>query len=128
MVGTTMAEPTIGVKDLERAKQFYGGVLGLPEESEDLFEIVYRSGNGRLAVYETPHAGTNKATYLTWEVDNIDKEVDDLRGKGVEFERYDEMEGVVRKGDVHMMGEEKAAWFRDPDGNILCLHHQDTFA
>jgi catechol 2,3-dioxygenase-like lactoylglutathione lyase family enzyme len=127
MVGTAMAEPTIGVKDLETATKFYSGVLGLEVESEDLFEVVYRSGNGRLAVYETPHAGTNKATYLTWEVDDIDQEVEALRDKGVEFERYDEMEGVVRKGDVHMMGEEKAAWFRDPDGNILCLHHQDIY-
>jgi catechol 2,3-dioxygenase-like lactoylglutathione lyase family enzyme len=123
MVGTADVQPTIGVKDLATATRFYGGVLGLQLVSENPFEVIYKSGNCRMSIYVTSSAGTNQATYATWEVDDIDAEVDDLKGKGVQFEQYD-MEGVTRDGDIHTLGDsgEKAAWFKDPDGNILCLH------
>lgn len=124
MVGTASAEPTIGVRDLETATGFYGGVLGLHVESESPYEIIYNSGDSKVAIYQTDKAGTNQATYVTWEVDDIDTEVAELREKGVEFEQYDEIEGVIRNGEVHILGEEKAAWFKDPDGNILCLHQR----
>ncbi|HSX30729.1 MAG TPA: VOC family protein [Candidatus Saccharimonadales bacterium] len=115
------ATPTIGVKDLETATGFYGGVLGLKVVEENPYVILYKSGDGMVQVYKTDLAGTNKATYVTWTVDDIDAEVAELKGKGVTFEQYD-MPGVTRQGDVHIMENEKSAWFKDPDGNILCIH------
>jgi hypothetical protein len=81
-----------------------------------------KSGNSTIEIYKSDFAGTNKATALTWKVgDSIEEEVKALREKGVEFEHY-EMPGTKLEGDVHVMEGMKAAWFKDPDGNILCLH------
>jgi catechol 2,3-dioxygenase-like lactoylglutathione lyase family enzyme len=69
-------------------------------------------------VYESKFGGTNQATSATWVVDDIRAEVDELKAKGVTFEYY-EFPGVTYDGDIHVMGSMKAAWFKDPDGNIL---------
>ena len=73
-----------------------------------------------MLVYKSQYAGTNKATAATWTVDNINSAVQGLKAKGVVFEHYD-FPGVKRDGDVHLTGRTKAAWFKDPDGNILSL-------
>jgi len=75
-------------------------------------------------VYRSEFAGTNKATALNFDVDNIDKEVSDLREKGVMFEHYD-LPGLERRGDLHVAEGFKTAWFKDPDGNILSLIESD---
>lgn len=124
MIGTASVAPTIGVSDLEKATGFYGGVLGLKVLTESPYMIVYQSGaNTRLEIYPTAFAGTNQATYATWEVGDIKVEVEALQAAGVTFEHYD-LPGMKLEGDIHVMGEsnEMAAWFKDPDGNILCLH------
>lgn len=124
MIGTAVVSPTIGVKDLATAKQFYGGTLGLTAIRENDFEVIYECGvHSQLEVYVTDFAGTNKATYATWEVGDIAAEVEALQAAGVTFEEYD-MPEVQRDGAIHTLGDsgEKAAWFKDPDGNILCLH------
>ena len=113
---------TIAVKDLGVAKKFYQGTLGLKLEDETGTEAhTYRSGTTRLIVYRSQFAGTNKATALNFivgaEVDNV---VKGLRDRGVTFERYD-MPEVKREGDVHVAGPMRMAWFKDPDGNILCV-------
>ena len=73
-------------------------------------------------VYASEYAGTNQATAASWAVgDDLDAIVDDLRGKGVAFEHYDDLPETTREGDVHVMGDFKAVWFKDPDGNILNL-------
>jgi catechol 2,3-dioxygenase-like lactoylglutathione lyase family enzyme len=122
MLDTADVQPTIGVTDLDKASQFYGDLLGLSIDKADSHEIVYHSGSGQLSVYKTDRAGTNKATYATWEVDDIEDAAQALGKAGVSFEHYDDMPGITRDGDIHTMGDEKAAWFTDPDGNILCLH------
>lgn len=122
MIGNITAQPTIGVSDLNRAKAFYGDVLGLELAEENPYVLLYKSGDGQVEVYKTEFAGTNKATAVTWQVDDIEAEVTELLDKGVAFEHYDDMEGITRQGEVHIMGEDKAAWFKDPDGNILCVH------
>jgi len=110
----------IAVKDLAVAKKFYQDMLGLSILKEDEWEVYFKTGNGKFSVYKSDYAGTNKATYMSWEVDDIAAAVDGLKGKGVTFEHYD-MPGTTMEGDVHVMGDTKAAWFKDPDGNILCL-------
>jgi catechol 2,3-dioxygenase-like lactoylglutathione lyase family enzyme len=123
MLGSSNACPTIGVKDLAVARPFYENVLGL-SVSKEMPEggiVLYTSGNGLVQIYKTDFAGTNKATTVTWEVTGIEDIVKALAGKGVVFEHYD-MPGTELVGDVHSMGGDKAAWFKDPDGNILCVH------
>ena len=71
-----------------------------------------------LNVYRSDFAGTNEATAVTWEVDDIEAEVASLKGKGIFFEHYD-MPGLALEGDVHVGEGMKIAWFKDPDGNIL---------
>ena len=113
------AVATLAVKDLDAAKKFYEGTLGLkPVASEDDEVIVFQSGKSKINVYRSRYAGTNKATALTWTVDDVDKTVRELKAKGVKFEHYD-MPGMKLEGDIHVSGEMKVAWFKDPDGNIL---------
>ena len=123
MLGGKQAAATIPVRDLKKAKQFYETTLGL-EVSDDAQEpeaVTYKSGSSNVLVYRSQYAGTNKATAATWGVGkDIERIVQELKGKGVEFEHYN-MPGMTLKGDVHVADGMKAAWFKDPDGNILAL-------
>jgi hypothetical protein len=67
-------------------------------------------------------AGTNKGTAASWQVKDVVKAVNELKGKGVSFEHYDDLPDMTRKGDTHFAGEMKLAWFKDPAGNILGLY------
>jgi catechol 2,3-dioxygenase-like lactoylglutathione lyase family enzyme len=120
MLADKDAMATIAVKDLEVAKQFYEGRLGLkPTGVQNAEVLVYQSGNSRIVVYRSQYAGTNKATAVTWGLgDDLDEVVKALKAKGIVFEHYD-LPGMTRKGDVHLAGNFKAAWFKDPDDNIL---------
>jgi catechol 2,3-dioxygenase-like lactoylglutathione lyase family enzyme len=122
MLAEKDAAANLAVKDLKSAKKFYEGALGLKsvgKEGEHL--IAYRSGGSTLLVYKSQYAGTNKATAVTWTVgDELEAIVRALKAKGIEFEHYD-MPGMTRQGDVHIAAGMKAAWFKDPDGNILSL-------
>jgi hypothetical protein len=89
---------------------------------EDPGGILYKSGNSVVLVYPSEHAGTNKATAAVWAVgEDLDTVVEELRANGVTFEHYDNLPDTSRDGDVHTMGDFKAVWFKDPDGNILNL-------
>jgi catechol 2,3-dioxygenase-like lactoylglutathione lyase family enzyme len=114
------AVANLAVKDLNTAKQFYEGTLGFePVGQEGKELIVYRSGNTTFNVYRSKEAGTNKATALTWTVgDNLKAVVQELKAKGVTFERY-HLPGLTLEGDVHVGHGMQVAWFKDPDGNIL---------
>jgi catechol 2,3-dioxygenase-like lactoylglutathione lyase family enzyme len=114
--GTVFA--TLAVSDMEVAKEFYGGTLGLAEVDENPGGVTYASGDGKLFVYQSENAGTNEATSASWEVDDVEAVVTALAAKGISFEHYD-MPDVTREGDIHFMGPYKSAWFKDPDGNIL---------
>jgi catechol 2,3-dioxygenase-like lactoylglutathione lyase family enzyme len=122
MLGGKDAEATIAVRDIKAAKRFYEGTLGLKlDNAEEPEALVYKAGSSKILVYQSQYAGTNKATAATWPVGNdIEKVVQALKAKGVSFEHYD-MPGMTRKGDVHVGGDLKAAWFKDPDGNIHAL-------
>jgi catechol 2,3-dioxygenase-like lactoylglutathione lyase family enzyme len=112
----------IAVKDIKAAARFYEGTLGLARLSTEGEEVItYRSGNSALNVYHSQYAGTNKATSVVWNVGNeIDAICAALKSKGVVFEHYD-MPGLTLQGDVHVGGDMKVAWFKDPDGNILSV-------
>jgi catechol 2,3-dioxygenase-like lactoylglutathione lyase family enzyme len=122
MLGNKDAATNIAVRNLEAAQKFYEGTLGLKEVGREGNEaIAYRSGSSRLFVYRSEYAGTNKATAATWTVgDDVEGTVRQLKEKGVRFEHYD-MPGMTLKGDVHVGGNMKVAWFKDPDGNILSI-------
>jgi len=120
MLGSFNIRPDIAVKDLARAKDFYGNVLGLKLVADNDEELVFQSGVNKLNVYLSRYAGTNLATYVSWDVDDVDAAVETLRGKRVVFEHYD-MPGMKLEGDVHVMDGMRAAWFKDPDGNVLCV-------
>ena len=124
MLATTDAIATIAVKNIETARKFYEGTLGLKQTRSDEPGVQgYKSGNASVLVYQSQFAGTNKATAATWAVQDLEGTIKDLKAKGVRFEHYD-LPGVTRKGDVHGTGKTKAAWFKDPDGNILALVSQ----
>jgi catechol 2,3-dioxygenase-like lactoylglutathione lyase family enzyme len=118
MLGNSMVVTTIAVKDLAAAKDFYGGTLGLKQTDENPGGVIYTCGSGKLFVYQSQAAGTNQATYAAWEVGNVEAAVEEP--KGVKFEQYD-LPNTTREGDIHVMANEKAAWFKDPDGNILSV-------
>src|SRR5688500_10059405 len=120
MVSNTNAIANLAVKDLEVARQFYEGTLGLkPIDAEGHELIVFRSGDSTLHVYRSKYAGTNQATAVSWIVgDQVENVVRSLKAKGVKFEHYD-LPGLTRNGDIHIGGDMKVAWFKDPDGNIL---------
>lgn len=120
MLGDKDAAANIAVKNLETAKKFYEDTLGLTQTGAEGQEvIVFKSGNSTVNVYRSQYAGTNQATAVTWMVgEDIEGVVQQLKAKGIKFEHYD-MPGVTREGDVHIAGDMKVAWFKDPDGNIL---------
>jgi catechol 2,3-dioxygenase-like lactoylglutathione lyase family enzyme len=128
MLGTKNAAATLAVKDIDTARDFYENTLGLtPAENgpPDPSAVVYQSGDTAVLVYQSGYAGTNQATAASWAAgDDLDAIVQDLKQKGVSFEHYDDLPGATREGDVHVMGDLKAVWFKDPDGNILNLINQ----
>jgi catechol 2,3-dioxygenase-like lactoylglutathione lyase family enzyme len=119
MLGESIA--TIPVRDLETAARFYEEILGLTRGEPDGDEVItFRTGASRLFVYQSAYAGTNQATAVTWPGVDVDETVRTLRDRGVRFEHYD-LPGMRREGDVHVAGDMRAAWFKDPDGNIHAL-------
>jgi len=113
--GTVSA--TLAVSDIDKAKEFYGGTLGLEPVDENPGGVMYKSGDGTIFVYTSPTAGTNQATSARHGTLTTSRApLQTLVAK--EFEHYD-MPNATLEGDIHIMGPMKAAWFKDPDGNIL---------
>jgi catechol 2,3-dioxygenase-like lactoylglutathione lyase family enzyme len=125
MLGDREVGATLAGANLDAARSFYEGTLGLePVIDQSPEAVVYGSGNSRLLVYRSEYAGTNQATAATWTAgDELESVMDDLRSRGVTFEHYD-LPGTTREGDIHVMGDTRGAWFKDPDGNILALVNQ----
>jgi len=109
-------------KDISRAREFYGNVLGLdPPQVMDDENLLYHGGNGTsFLVYETDNAGSAKNTQMGWETKNLESEVAELRSRGVVFEEYD-FPGLKTEGGIASTPVGKAAWFTDTEGNILNL-------
>jgi catechol 2,3-dioxygenase-like lactoylglutathione lyase family enzyme len=114
---------SIAVSDMDRAREFYEGNLGLSvqQDGADGSRIYAVEGRGALHVYPSPfHAGMSSATLATWYVDDVGRVVDELSANGVTFEHY---EGITtdEKGISPRAGGGKVAWFKDPDGNTFAV-------
>jgi predicted enzyme related to lactoylglutathione lyase len=111
-------------RDVARARRFYEGQLGFQVKEEVNGGIVYESGKGTAAfLYPTPNAGTSAASQAFWAVEDVEREVAELKAKGVTFLHYD-MPGIDMKGEIATGGGAKAAWFKDSEGNILAIIQQ----
>jgi catechol 2,3-dioxygenase-like lactoylglutathione lyase family enzyme len=123
MLSSKQAVATLGVADLDVARKFYEGKLGLtPAKRNQKGSVTYPTGQSSLFVYVSGFAGTNQATAVSWPVGaDLEAVVADLKARGVTFEHYD-LPGMRREGDFHLMGRAKIAWFKDPDGNIHAVY------
>jgi len=119
MLQTKSAFSSFSVNNLQKAKQFYADTLGLKvKESEMGLEI--HPGDTDVFIYPKPNHTPASFTVLNFLVDDIDKAVDELNGKGVRFEQY---EGEIKTNEkgIHRNGGPSIAWFKDPAGNILSV-------
>ena len=108
-------------KDVARARRFYEQTLGLRPAREIAGGVYYEFGRQTAAfLYESPNAGTSKASQAFWHVDDIEREVAALKARGVVFEDYD-LPGAKSPSGVLTAGGAKAAWFKDTEGNILAI-------
>ena len=108
-------------RDITRARSFYKEKLGLEPAEVREGELRFRTPSGAsVLVYETENAGTAKNTALLWMADDVDAEVARLRAAGVVFEEYD-LPGLKTENGIATSDQERAAWFKDSEGNILCV-------
>lgn len=122
-LGDKSSSAIVAVSDLARARRFYGETLGLEATDASDEVVTYRTGGTSLMVYPSGHAGTNKANAVVWGAGgDFDTIVDGLRENGVTFEEYPEFGMTIADG-IHSQGDFKAAWFKDPDGNILHVNN-----
>src|SRR5688572_31538559 len=111
----------IPAKDVARARKFYEDKVGLKPKQEIEDGVVYEFGKGTACfLYPTPNAGTSKASQAFWQVTDIEREVAELKARGVKFEEYD-MPGMKTVDSILTAGGAKAAWFKDSEGNIMAV-------
>jgi predicted enzyme related to lactoylglutathione lyase len=111
----------IPAKNVSRARSFYEQKIGLRPKQEVAGGVVYEFGKGTACfLYRTENAGSSKASQAFWQVDDIEREVAELKQRGVKFEEYD-MPDMKVNNSIYSGGGAKAAWFKDTEGNILAL-------
>jgi catechol 2,3-dioxygenase-like lactoylglutathione lyase family enzyme len=110
----------IPARDVARARKFYEEKLGFKPRQDTAGGVVYEFGKGTACfLYPTPNAGTSRSSQAFWQVEDVEREVSELKARGVEFGKYD-MPGVDETG-ISTAGGAKAAWFKDSEGNIMAL-------
>ena len=111
----------IPAKDVARARQFYEQKVGLVPKMETAGGVVYEFADHTACfLYPTPNAGTSMASQAFWDVEDVEREVAELKARGVVFEDYD-MPGEKSASGVVTAGGAKAAWFKDSEGNIMAV-------
>jgi len=111
----------IPAKDVARARKFYEGKLGFAAKQVMEGGVVYEFAGGTACfLYLTPNAGSSQASQAFWSVDDVDREIEALKARGVAFEDYD-MPGDKSPSGAISAGGAKAAWFKDSEGNIMAL-------
>lgn len=131
---TGLAESSVAARiparNLSRARAFYAEKLGLEPVEERPGGLRYRCGNGgEFALFESSGAAAGDHTQMAWQVDDLEETVAELRDRGVTFEEYDVPGLTTVNGIVEVEGNypskggigEKAAWFKDSEGNLLAI-------
>ena len=109
-------------RDLARARRFYEETLGFVPTTLNNGGVTYEFTGGTAAfLYPTDNAGTSKASQAFWSVEDVDREIAELKTRGVVFEHYDDMPGERSSEGAVIAGNAKAAWFKDSEGNILAI-------
>ncbi|MEY4909144.1 MAG: hypothetical protein RL260_2862 [Pseudomonadota bacterium] len=109
-------------KDMRRAREFYEGCLGLkPGGLRPDGKFVYAVGGSTLALFPKPEGTKADHTAISFQVADIAASIEGLKRAGVVFEDYD-FPDLKTINHVCVLGSEKAAWFKDTEGNYLCLH------
>jgi catechol 2,3-dioxygenase-like lactoylglutathione lyase family enzyme len=116
-------EAMVAVSDLDRARRFYEGQLGLVPDDEEPELVAYACGDGtRILVYlSVENAGRSTATLAGWLVADLDSTMADLASRGVGFEQYDQPGLRTDERGVFDAGDFRAVWVRDPDGNTFAI-------
>lgn len=110
----------IPAKDVPRARRFYEEKLRFKPKQETAGGVIYEFAKGTACfLYPTPNAGTSQASQAFWQGDDLEREMAELKARGVNFEKYD-MPGMDGNG-ISTAGGAKAAWFKDTEGNIMAL-------
>lgn len=120
MLSDLKVAATIPASDLSRAMRFYAEVLGLEPAVVTPTGVYYRCKDSWFFLYPTVYAGTARHTLLGWEAEDLESEVEELRARGVVFEEYD-LPGLKTVNGIAEMQGERAAWFKDSEGNILSI-------
>jgi catechol 2,3-dioxygenase-like lactoylglutathione lyase family enzyme len=116
--------PFIPVSDVARAREFYEQKLGFKPKVE-MGGVVYESGEHTACfLYPSESAGTSKASQAFWQVEDVEREVAELKARGVKFEEYDSP-GMQTQNGIMTAGGAKTAWFKDTEGNILAVVQSD---
>jgi catechol 2,3-dioxygenase-like lactoylglutathione lyase family enzyme len=128
MLGKAEIAAIVPVSDVERAVEFYGGTLGLElqirrDDLPENREAEFRAGDGSLVVYESVAAGQSRGTVAGFRVEDLDSVVTGLRERGVAFEEYD-LPDLKTENGIAMIGDLRATWARDPDGNIIAFEQR----
>ncbi len=122
MFPSTEATCLLPVRDLDRARRFYEGALGLEVEgARPDGKFVYRCGGTRIALFPKAEGTKAQHTAISFRVDDLVVAKAALEARGVRFADYD-LPGLKTVDQICVLGSEKAAWFEDTEGNILCLH------
>ena len=120
MLSTAPLRAYIPVSNLQRARKFYEETLGLKPGEQYGGGVIYRCGETEAFLYQTPNAGTSKASQAFWQVVDVEAEVAELKARGVVFEEYD-MPGIKMQNSIATGGGAKTAWFKDSEGNIMAV-------
>jgi catechol 2,3-dioxygenase-like lactoylglutathione lyase family enzyme len=121
MLGTANVHPILLAKDLDQAREFYHDRLGLEIISESDHKIEFRCGGGtKLAVSKSTVGTADSQTQIGWEVDDLQAEIEDIRARGIPIEEYD-MPDLKTENGIVTIGDLRAAWAKDPDGNIIAF-------
>lgn len=122
VLANTLVTVMLPVIDMTRARHFYEEQLGLrPVGLKPDGKFVYRCAGTELALFPRPGGTRAEHTAVSFKVSDIATAIDALKARGIVFADYD-LPGLKTENHVCVLGAEKAAWFADPEGNILCLH------
>ncbi|MBI5067125.1 MAG: VOC family protein [Deltaproteobacteria bacterium] len=122
MLDRSKATAMLPVTDMSRARRFYEETLGLPAARvRENGEARYEGAGHSFALYQRATPTSADHTALSFEVRDLAAEMRALRARGVRFEEYD-LPGLKTEQGVCVLGSERAAWFHDSEGNILCIH------